>query len=262
MTEENSESGSETDADNSPARTDDASVEMSEQDTDPQSSDDPTDPFMDPQVERGESGAQPQTPSDTDSDEPRPDGDVIPELHDDIYKRPFAGADPTDVADIISVLQDMNPNAAAVVRRIDESVTDLEQENGELRQQLQQSRREFDEFKQRKDAETEQLHQSAAREFITRILPVRDDLAKAVEQENADIRDGVRIVKQQFNQVLETEGNLIDPEPGTELNPELHEVMVREQSDVPNGEIVNCLRPGFVMGDSLIRPARVTVSDD
>ena len=55
---------------------------------------------------------------------------------------------------------------------------------------------------------------------------------------------------------------MIDPEPGQAVDPERHEVMMRVESEQPEGTIADVYKQGYEMAEKVIEAAQVTVSDD
>ena len=53
----------------------------------------------------------------------------------------------------------------------------------------------------------------------------------------------------------------IEPEPGSEVDPQRHEVMMRVESDHPEDTVAEVFRPGYEMGEKVLRPAQITVSE-
>ena len=104
----------------------------------------------------------------------------------------------------------------------------------------------------------------ATEELVEQLTDVRDNLVRALDQDDdADIRPGVESTLESFDRVLEDENvAFISPATGDEVDPERHEVMQRVDSDQPAGTIVDIYQAGYEMADTVLRPARVTVSTD
>ncbi len=66
----------------------------------------------------------------------------------------------------------------------------------------------------------------------------------------------------EFDRILEDENvSEIDPDPGTETDPQRHEVMMQVDSDQPEGTVADVYTPGYEMGGKVIQNAQVTVSN-
>lgn len=160
-----------------------------------------------------------------------------------------------------------------VAREIDalrERVTDAErrveqrrEETDELESQLKRKQAEFQNYKKRTERQQEERKARATEDLVSRLLDVRDNLQRAVEQDaDADIRPGVESTAEQFDRILDDEGvTSIEPDPGSEVDPQRHEVMLRVDSDQPEDTIAEVYRPGYEMGGKVLRAAQVTVSE-
>jgi molecular chaperone GrpE len=96
------------------------------------------------------------------------------------------------------------------------------------------------------------------------ILPVLDNLDRAVHAtkitENVEqLKKGVELVIKQFEEVLRELG-VREIEAKGIFNPEYHQVMTKEASDKPEGEILEVFQKGYMVDDKLIRPALVKVA--
>lgn len=152
----------------------------------------------------------------------------------------------------------------------EEQIKDLEAELGErderiedLESKLKRVQADFQNYKKRRGREEERLRETATEDLVTRLLDVRDNLVRATEQdEDADIREGVEATLREFDHVLDGEDvSTIEPEPGSKIDPQRHEVMVRVESDQPEGAIDELYTPGYEMGEKVLRAAQVTVSE-
>ncbi|MCU4800883.1 nucleotide exchange factor GrpE [Halobacteria archaeon HArc-gm2] len=165
-------------------------------------------------------------------------------------------SDPADVAHELASLR----------TRIDGLEGELEakeSENEDLTEKLKRKQADFQNYKKRMEKRREDEQQRATEDLVTRLLDVRDNLKRALDQdEGTDIRGGVESTLRQFDDELDQENvEVVEPEPGEDVDPHRHEVLVRVDSDQPEGTIAEVHRPGYVMADSVLREAQVTVSD-
>jgi molecular chaperone GrpE len=103
--------------------------------------------------------------------------------------------------------------------------------------------------------------------LLRRFLGVADELKQALIAQRADVhslRQGVELTYRTLMQHLDQEGaRVIDPE-GEPFDPEWHEAVGTTTgygTGVPPHTVVEVLRPGYRVGDRLLRPARVLISD-
>jgi molecular chaperone GrpE len=98
---------------------------------------------------------------------------------------------------------------------------------------------------------------------LKEILPVVDNLERAMAHEAADasaVLEGVKLVHRQFQTALERVEVTALEAMGQPFDPNLHEAIGQEESDLPAGSIVKVLQTGYKMGDRLLRPALVVVA--
>ncbi|GAB3028079.1 nucleotide exchange factor GrpE [Natronobiforma cellulositropha] len=135
----------------------------------------------------------------------------------------------------------------------------------ELKAHVKRKQADFQNYKRRTKKRQEQLKARATEDLVGRIVGVRDNLKRALGEEHGDLeslRDGIEMTLREFDRVLADENvEEIDPEPGTEVDPQRHEVMVQVDSGQPAGTIADVFTPGYEMGEKVIQNAQVTVSN-
>jgi len=167
----------------------------------------------------------------------------------------------TALADEVARYDDaLAKEVAALEREAVESAARVE----ELESSLRRTKADFQNYKKRAKKRQEQEKARATESLVTRLTEVRDNLVRALDQdESADIRPGVESTLETFDRVLGEENvDVIDPEPGQEVDPERHEVMMRVDSEHPAGTVADVYKQGYEMADKVIEAAQVTVSDD
>jgi molecular chaperone GrpE len=93
---------------------------------------------------------------------------------------------------------------------------------------------------------------------------VLDDLERAVEafevHDKEHVAEGVALVHRALRGMLEREGlSEVAPE-GEPFDPHLHEALLTQPSDAPEGTVIQVVQKGFKLGDRVLRPARVVVA--
>jgi molecular chaperone GrpE len=156
------------------------------------------------------------------------------------------------VADLEARLEELEADLAAAEERADDAES-----------RLKRTQADFQNYKKRAEKRREEIKERATEDFVTRLVPVRDDLVRALDQEaGVDIRDGVESTLSSFDRVLEEENVVpIQPAAGDEVDPTRHQVMMRVESDLPEGTVVDVYRPGYEMAGAVIQEAQVTVSE-
>jgi molecular chaperone GrpE len=135
-----------------------------------------------------------------------------------------------------------------------------------LQEVLQRLQADFINYKRRVEREREEYANSANKELILKLLPVVDDLERALEalpDEAAGCHwgRGVGLVWRKLMAILEEEGVSEIEAAGKDFDPWEHEaVFCDESADGEEGKVKSVVRHGYRLGDTVIRPAQVVVS--
>lgn len=174
------------------------------------------------------------------------------------------GADGPPIGAIAERVDGEAPEAVAEeIATLREEVAALKRERDDLESRLKRKQAEFQNYKKRQERRREQEQARATEDLVTDLLAVRDNLSRALEQDaDANIREGVEATFRSLEDVLAGEGvEPIEPDPGAETDPKRHEVLLRVESDEPEGTVADLHRPGYGMADKVLRAAQVTVSE-
>ena len=123
---------------------------------------------------------------------------------------------------------------------------------------------EFENYKKRSTKERETLYNSLKGDVILTILPVVDNLEKAVvaKTEDESYKQGIELVLKQFKDVLSARGVTEIETVGKTFDPELHEAVSSVQDDTKGEkEIVQEYRKGYMIGNRVIRHSMVIVAN-
>ena len=125
----------------------------------------------------------------------------------------------------------------------------------------------FENFRKRGIKEKSDIRKNTQFETISAILPVLDHFELALnasaEARNVDaVLDGMKLIKSEFDKTLDSLGVDTIHAIGEPFNPEIHEAVANESSDEYDKNVVaRQWRAGYKLGDRLIRPATVVVSN-
>ena len=144
-------------------------------------------------------------------------------------------------------------------KRLDEQTAAAE----DLESRLKRKQAEFQNYKKRQKERLEDEKQRATEDLVARLVDVRDNLQRALDQEEGtDIRGGVESTLRQFDDELDRENvERIEPEPGEDVDPKRHEALATIASDQPEDTVAELHRPGYEMAGKVIRTAQVAISD-
>jgi len=121
----------------------------------------------------------------------------------------------------------------------------------------------LDNYRKRAKRDLDDARADARTRVLKEILPVVDNLERALAHEGSDqtaVTEGVRLVLRQFLTALERcEVTKVEAD-GQVFDPNVHEAIGQEESDAPAGTVVNVLQTGYRLGERLLRPALVVVA--
>ncbi len=136
------------------------------------------------------------------------------------------------------------------------------QENWE---RLLRTQADFENFRKRVARERQDLIKVANEKLIQELLSPLDHfemgLQSVQKSEGEDpLRHGMELVLAQFRQFLKNQGVTEIEALGATFDPALHEAVAHQESDEPEGKVIQQLRKGYRLNDKLLRPASVIVS--
>ena len=144
-----------------------------------------------------------------------------------------------------------------------DEIAALQAERDDLFDRLQRLAAEFDNFRKRSAREAASLTLRANERLVKELLPVLDDLERALEaaaeHEEAKLEEGVRLVHRELASVLEREG-LVEIETDGQFDPHRHEALLTQPSEAEEGSVIQVIQKGYRLGDHVLRPARVVVA--
>jgi len=141
-----------------------------------------------------------------------------------------------------------------------EELEALRRERDEYLDALRRLKAEFENSRKRQERERARILDSASEKLMVELLPVLDNLDRALEAEG-DIREGVRATRDQLADVLAREGLLPVASDGQPFDPNVHEAVMGQPSDEhEEGTILQTFERGYVLNGKPIRPAKVVVA--
>ena len=156
-----------------------------------------------------------------------------------------------------------NEHAEQAVSAEEMELEALRNENEELIDTLQRLQADFDNYRKRAARDQENLVARAGERIVKELLPILDDLERALEaaeqHEEAKLEDGVQLVHRQLEQLLAKEG-LAAVETDGRFDPHVHEALLTQPSEADEGSVIEVLQKGYRLGDRVLRPARVVVA--
>ena len=135
-----------------------------------------------------------------------------------------------------------------------------------LSDKLMRTAAEFDNYKKRTAREKEDFYKMAVCETIAPLLPVVDNLERAVSAaensgDDGSVLEGIKMIKKQFDDVLSSIGVEPIAAIGNEFDPERHNAVMTEESDEAENTVIEEFQKGYIYKDKVIRHSMVKVSN-
>ena len=148
------------------------------------------------------------------------------------------------------------------VEQVDELAV-VTRERDEYLDALQRLKAEFDNYRKRVAREEAVLASRASERLVRELVPVLDDLERALEfataHEEVQLEDGVRLVHRALADALQKEG-LAEIATEGKFDPHTQEALLSQPSEAEEGTVIQVLQKGYLLGDRVLRPARVVIS--
>ena len=147
---------------------------------------------------------------------------------------------------------------------IEEELAAEKQKAAEFLANWQRTQADFINYKRRTEEERAEFNSFANANLILGILPVLDDLERALEAIPARISksewaEGIRLVERKFQTILQGMGVIPMISIGETFDPNIHEAL--RQDSGPEGIITEEFQKGYLMGEKVLRPAKVVVGN-
>ena len=152
--------------------------------------------------------------------------------------------------------------------RLRAELEEADRERGQFRSLAQRVQADFQNYRRRVEEEQQEFQRGAAAQLILKLLPVLDDLERALAQASEDTSspneswvEGVRLVVRKFHAVMEEAGVQRIEAAGRAFDPWEHEaVAFQETEEHPQGYIVGLVREGYKLHGRVLRAAQVLVA--
>ena len=148
---------------------------------------------------------------------------------------------------------------------LDDQVAALTAERDEYLELAQRVQADFENYRKRAAREQERLIAHAHERLVRELLPILDDLERALEaaerHEEAKLVEGVKLVEQSLRRALAKEG-LAEIDAEGAFDPHVHEALLTKPGDgAEPGSVLEVVQRGYRVGDRVVRPAKVIVAE-
>jgi molecular chaperone GrpE len=146
-----------------------------------------------------------------------------------------------------------------------DTITELRHEKDALQDRLLRTAAEFDNYRKRIDRERRDQADAAVADAIEELLPIIENLERALEAPAGSdpevYRKGVELIHLQMADLLRKRGVKPIQAVGADFDPRFHQAVVHEaSSEHREGEVMEELSRGYMLGERLLRPAMVKVA--
>jgi molecular chaperone GrpE len=149
-----------------------------------------------------------------------------------------------------------------------DNVAELQRQRDEYYDRLLRKTAEFDNYRKRIERERQAQAESAAADLLQELLPLVDDLERALKSESADgsdaYRRGVELILKRLEDTLRRRGVRPIEALGADFDPNYHQAVAYEPAPEKDarrdGEVIEEFGRGYMLGDRLLRPSMVKVA--
>jgi len=161
--------------------------------------------------------------------------------------------------------EDQESQAASDASSAPDEIEEVRRERDALQDRLLRTVAEFDNYRKRVDRDRRELSEFAAADALVDILPIIDNLERALQAPSSSeldgLRKGVELIHKQMLDLLRKRGVRPIEATGTMFDPKYHNAVIHEESsEHPDGEVIQELQRGYMLGERLLRPAMVKVA--
>ena len=181
--------------------------------------------------------------------------------------------EPEDIESLKTLEEQEFAEEEAVSARLAQDIAEMQAELEKMKNDAQESHNrylrtlaDFDNFRKRQREDASRQVNLACEDILLKWLQIMDNFQRAAlaaeEQHSYDsLVEGVSLTLKQMSELLEKEGVEPIESVGQEFNPELHEAMMRVETDeYPENTIIDEFEKGYTLRGRVVRPARVRVA--
>jgi molecular chaperone GrpE len=168
-----------------------------------------------------------------------------------------------EAAAAAEILPEVEAQAPVDVDALKRQLEDAETKLAESIEGWQRSMADFQNYRRRVDRDNELVKANMKGDLIKKVLPVLDDLERALQNRVADDpwASGIELVARKFQTILDAEGVKRIEAKGAAFDPAFHEAISHEPSaEVPSEHVIDVVQNGYMIGERVIRPALVRVA--
>ena len=175
-------------------------------------------------------------------------------------------AENTESAEATEPREEIQEEPLSEVDELKKQLAEAMEKNAELQDKYLRQAAEFDNYRKRTIKEKAELIKSAAEKLMVAELPIVDDMDRALENMGKGMDadaciEGFKLIVHKFKNILTQNGLEKIETDGQEFDTDYHEAiaLIPAPSEELKGKILDCVQPGYKLGDKVIRHAKVAV---
>jgi molecular chaperone GrpE len=152
---------------------------------------------------------------------------------------------------------------SAEIDELKKKLAEANSKTSEYKDSWLRSQAEFQNYRKRLERDNEMMYFSMKGDILKKVLPVLDDLERALQNRSAEDAwaSGIELIVRKFQNILESEGLKKIDALEKEFDPNFHEAISHESANgVQSGHVIAVVQNGYILGERVIRPALVRVA--
>src|SRR5687767_9903478 len=153
---------------------------------------------------------------------------------------------------------------SAEIETLEKQLEEAESKVSEYKDGWMRSQAEFQNYRKRIERDNEMMYASMKGDIIKKVLPVLDDLERALQNRPSNSGawvSGIELIQKKLLSILEAEGAKRIEAVGAAFDPNFHEAISHEPIvGVQSGHVIAVVQNGYMLGERVIRPALVRVA--
>jgi len=152
------------------------------------------------------------------------------------------------------------------LEKLEKELEEVQAQASEYLDGWQRSQAEFSNYKKRQNMDRARMRTLASANLLRKLLPVVDDFERALSTLPDNLGqvtwcEGLFLIKQKLNAILETEGVEPIETEGQEFDPRYHEAVTHEEAPgYEENQIIGEVQKGYILGERVLRPSLVRVA--
>ncbi|HJR81812.1 MAG TPA: nucleotide exchange factor GrpE [Anaerolineales bacterium] len=153
---------------------------------------------------------------------------------------------------------------SAQIEALEKQLAEAQSRASEYKDGWMRSQAEFQNYRKRIERDNEIIYSSMKGDIIKKVLPILDDLERALQNRPSDSGawvSGIELIQKKLLSILEAEGVRKIEAQGAAFDPNFHEAISHEPADgFESGHVIAVVQNGYTLGERVIRPALVRVA--